>query len=79
MFFSFIFDSVAITSSSGRIGKRFDQSSPLSTPTQSPALAFMGFSLVSGSLKGGIYFRAGYLVLNLWLYLCFFKNGSYME
>jgi hypothetical protein len=63
---------------SGRKHKDFAQSSQLINPTQSPTLllwVFVGFC----SLKGEIYFRAGYLVLNLWLYLCFFKNGSYME
>jgi hypothetical protein len=36
---------------------------------------FVGFWLAQGE----IYFRAEYLISNLWLYLCFFKKWGYME
>ncbi len=42
-------------------GRRFDQLSPLSNPTQSPALAFMGFSLDLVRSKGGYIFGQGTL------------------
>jgi hypothetical protein len=56
-----------------------DQSSPLSHPTQSPTLAFMGFRWILGRSKGEIYIGSGYLILNLWLNLCFFKNRRHIE
>ena len=42
-------------------GRRFDQLSPLSNPTQSPALAFMGFSLDLVRSKGRYIFGQGTL------------------
>jgi len=46
-------------------GRRFDQSSPLSIPTQSPILAFMGFRWIYGSLKGKYISGQGTL---FWIY-----------
>jgi hypothetical protein len=59
--------------------RRFDQSSPLSLSNSIPNSCFYGVSLDFGSLKGEIYFGSGYLIFNLWLYLCFFKNRRHME
>jgi len=39
----------------------------------------MGISLVLARLRGEIYFGAEYLNLDLYLYLCFFKNVGYIK